>query len=118
MKRVVYYHAGLVADFGIPDGLYVAFAERAGSIPGEPGADMEKARKVLERVMREAAAGGEGKVTENESVAACYIWHHLNNTIAEDGRIEGDVLIADEEGEGENITYMPLADVDLVEDGG
>ena len=115
MKRVVYYHAGLVADFGIPDELYVAFAERAGSIPGVPGADLEKARKVLERVMREASAGGDGKVSENEALAACYIWHHLNNTIEEDGRIEGDVLIADEEGDGENITFMPLADVDLVE---
>ncbi len=118
MKRVVYYHAGLVADFGIPDDLYVAFAERAGSIPGEPGAELEKARKVLERVMRDASAGGEGKIGDNEAVAACYIWHHLNNTIEEDGRIEGDVLVADEEGEGENITYMPLDDVDLVEDEG
>lgn len=116
MKRVVYYPAGLVADFAIPEDLYVAFAERAGSIPGEPGADLDKARKILERVMREAASGGEGKVGENEAIAACYIWHHMNNTIEEDGRIEGDVLIADEEGDGQDITFMPLADVDLVED--
>lgn len=116
MRRVVYYHAGLVADFGIPDELYVAFAERSGSIPGEPGADLERARKLLEQVMRDVASGGEGKAGENEAIAACYIWHHLNHTIEEDGRIEGDILVADEEGDGENITYMPLADVDLVED--
>lgn len=118
MKRVVYYHGGLVADFAIPDELYVAFAERAASITGEPGADLDKARKVLERILRQAAAGDEGKAGENEAIAACYIWHYLNHTIAEDGRIEGDILVVDEDGEGENITYMPLADVELVEDGG
>lgn len=117
MKRVVYYHAGLVADFAIPDELYVAFAERAAGIPGEPGAELDKARKVLERVLRRAAAGDESaKAGENEAIAACYIWHYLNHVIAEDGRIEGDVLVVDEEGEGDNITYMPLADVELVEE--
>jgi hypothetical protein len=118
MKRVVYYHAGLVADFGVPDELYVAFAERAASIPGDPDAELEKARKVLSRFMAAAADGDERVMGDNEAVAACYIWHHLNHVISDDGRIDGDVLIADEEGEGDNITYMPLADVELVEDDG
>ncbi len=119
MRKVVYFHAGVVADFAIPDRLYTAFAERKIEIRVGPGEDLDKAQKALGRFMQEAADADEAgprPMSEAEAVAACYIWHHFNTT-DEDGRIEGDILLVDMEGDGAEITYMALADAELVEQG-
>lgn len=114
MRKVVYYYGGEVADFSIPDPLYVAFAERPVETSQGPGEDLEKARRVLQATMARSSAGEEVAMGENELVAACYIWHYLNTT-DEESRIEGDILIVDVEGEGQDIQYVPLADVELVQ---
>lgn len=120
MRKVVYFHSGVVADFAIPDALYTAFAERNIEIKVGPGEDLDKARKVLGRYMQSADEAGEAEARpmgEAEAIAACYIWHHFNTT-DEDGRIEGDILVIDLEGDGDEITYMALAEADLVEEHG
>ncbi|MBW7852283.1 MAG: hypothetical protein H3C38_17445 [Rhodospirillales bacterium] len=114
MRKVTYYYGGVVADFMIPDTLYDAFAERVVELRAGAGEDLEKARRVLARAMaafaRDEAADALG---DNERIAACYVWHYFNTT-DEETRIEGDVLIADQHGDGEEVAYMPLADVELV----
>lgn len=118
MRKVVYFHAGLVADFVIPDELYTAFAERNVEIKVGPGEDLDKAQRALARFMQEAAdkeGDAPRPMGQAEAVAACYVWHHFNTT-DEDGRIEGDILLVDLEGDGNEITYMALADADLVEE--
>ncbi len=116
MRRVVYYLNGTVADFTIPDPLYDAFAERDIEIKVGPGEDLEKAQKALGAFVRQAAAGErEGVMGQQEAVAACYVWHHFNTT-DEEGRIDGDVLVVDLDGNENEITYMALADAQLVED--
>lgn len=116
MRKVVYFHSGVVADFAVPDALYDAFAARDVAIRVGPGEDLDKAQKVLARFMRDATEGGDARpMGDAEAVAACYIWHHFNTT-DEEGRIEGDVLVVDLEGDGGEITYMALADAELVEE--
>jgi hypothetical protein len=118
MRKVVYFHSGVVADFAIPDRLYTAFAERNAEIRVGPGEDLDKAQKVLGRFMRQAAEAGGPQAQamgEAEAVAACYVWHHFNTTDKE-GRIDGDILVIDLAGDGEEITYMALADAELVEE--
>lgn len=115
MRKVVYYSNGTVADFGIPDPLYDAFAARDVEIKIGPGEDLDKAQKVLARFVHEASEGGRDGMGQNEAIAACYIWHYFNTT-DEETHIDGDVLVVDLEGDENEITYMALADAQLVEE--
>lgn len=116
MRKVVYYHDGVVADFGIADELYTAFAERTVEVKVGPGEDLEKAQRVLGGFVRRAIdEGAQPAMGHAEAVAACYIWHYFNTT-DEETRIEGDVLLVDLKGDESEITYMALADAQLVEE--
>lgn len=116
MRKVVYFYGGHVADFSIPDELYDAFAERSVELSAGPGEHLEPARQVLQNVMEEFSATGEARpMGESEVVAACYIWHYFNTT-DEQTRIEDDILIVDADGESKDVQYVPLSEVDLVQE--
>lgn len=114
MRQVSYFFGGHLADFPIPDDFYQAFAERATNVPARPGPDLEKARLCLEKVLSVIADEGQpGTQGQDEMMAAAYIWFFFNNADPESA-IEGDVIVVDYEGDGQDIAYVPLADVDLV----
>lgn len=115
MRKVVYYHGGVVADFPVPDEIYDVFATRFMEMTAGAGEDLEKARRVLRRAMDRLPDDEVHAATgHNEVVAACYIWHYFNTT-DEDTHIDGDILVADVEGDDQDIAYLPLADVELVQ---
>ncbi len=116
MRKVVYFYGGNVADFPIPDELYDAFKERAVELSAGPGEHLEPARLVLQKVMEEFSSNGEAQqMGENEALAACYIWHYFNTT-DEETRIDDDILIVDADGESQDVQYVPLSEVELVQE--
>jgi hypothetical protein len=113
MRKVVYFRAGQVADFDVPDAL---FEHLAGSLDwslrhAEP--ELEKARRALESFM---SAGNARPAGPNEQLAAAFIWNYFNTNPRQDRHIKGDVMVVDLRGDGSYIEYAAVGDVQLAPD--
>lgn len=110
MRKVVYFHAGTVADFSIEDEDYDIFVGQLHS--GEAVGDralLDQARKTLETCL----TLDQGEADEMVIAAAAFIWRHFNEATDEARRIDGDIIVIDETGEGRDVHYAPLAAVNL-----
>jgi hypothetical protein len=111
VKRVVYFKAGVVADFEIDDEDYDSFTEQLKEAPSPDDAGLlEHSRQVLDSCIREAE---EGVMGDEERAAACYLWHYFNDNTDPAASIDGDVIVIDEKGDGSDVRYAPLAAVKL-----
>ena len=110
MRKVVFFVAGTVADFHIPSDRFEDFTKHMDWQAGHSREELDKARRVLERFVKE----GEGRnAGASEIAAACFVWNFFNTHPDDAMHIKGDVLIVDLKGDGETIDYTPLADVKL-----
>ena len=111
MKKVVYFKAGVVADFDIGDDEYQAFAEQLGERTSPADAALlEQSRQTLQGCLY---ACREGQMGDHEMAAACFVWRYFNENADPEANIDGDVIVIDEDGPGGNVRYASLAAVQL-----
>jgi len=111
MRTVTFFLNGVVADFKIPDDRFDAFSKHIDWDTRYQEDELHKARKVL------AAAVSQGldvNAGDEEALAACYVWNYFNSHPEAEKHIEGDILIIDMDGDGENIDFAATKDVQLV----
>ncbi len=112
MRTVIYFRGGVVADFPVPDELLDSFAKHVKFEIRHDEKELEKARLVLDRVVR---SEGAVPVGPNETAAACFIWSFFN-TNPDSGRvIQGDVVVVDLDGRGVHIEYASPADIRIAQ---
>ena len=117
MRKVVYFSAGLVAEFALSDQAFDKFltdlAEAEGIIDPYGDPDLMKARTILDNFM--AAALGDEDIEQGpgEVLAASYIWNFFNTHPDLSRRIEGDIVILDLDGSQHTVEFAAATDVQL-----
>ncbi|MCW8836021.1 MAG: hypothetical protein OQJ99_06605 [Rhodospirillales bacterium] len=111
MRKVVYFKAGVVADFEFADEQYEEFASQMTERPSQNDAPLlEQSRGMLERRVSD---NDQSPMTDQDLGAACFIWFYFNENSDPNARFEGDIVVVDEAGDGRNIQYAPTSQVRL-----
>lgn len=113
MRKIIFYFGGVVADFAIPENLFVDFSHGMPWDRRHADADLNKARGVLEAFVRRSAPEAGIEAGPNELLAACFIWNYFNTHPEDRLHIEGDILVVDFHGDGSAMEYMAAADARL-----
>ena len=112
MRKVIYFNAGTVADFVVPESLFEQFSRHMPIEKRYSEDEIRKAQKVLEAFMTQGGA----MAGPNERLAACFIWNFFNTNPEKERHIDGDIMIVDLKGDGNTIEYASPDDVDMREE--
>jgi len=112
MRKVIYFNAGVVADFSIPDDRFDDFSAGIGFEKAHVDDELLKAREVLGSFMSDCEAT-EKEAGPEQILAACYVWNYFNTNPDDKMHIDGDIIIIDLEGNGEHIDYSPAAEIQI-----
>jgi hypothetical protein len=110
MRKITYFNAGVVADFNIPDDRFADFTKGIGLDKSHSEDEIQKAREVLGNFV--TAHEGE-RAGPEQILAACYIWNFFNTHPNDKMYIQGDVVVIDLEGDGHNIDYAAVGDIQI-----
>ncbi|MBL6933174.1 MAG: hypothetical protein ISR45_09520 [Rhodospirillales bacterium] len=110
MRKITYFQAGVVADFTIPDDRFEDFTRGIGLDKAHVEDELLKAREVLGNFV---ASGKDGSSGPEETLAACYVWNFFNTHPEDEMHIAGDVVIIDLDGDGTNIDYAAVGDIQI-----
>ena len=113
MRKIIYFRGGTVADFVIPEDRFEAFTTHASPDVVHSEDDLGKARAVLEAFVM-ANPDADAAATDQEILAACFVWNFFNSHPKDHMSIKGDVMIVDLTGDGATIEYASVDDVPLV----
>ena len=120
MRKVTYFSAGLIAEFGITDTSHDKFLEYLDDAAGEIDAygedDLLTARMILDNYMAQAALDEDVQQGTGEVLAASFIWNHFNTHPDASERIEGDIVILDVDGSLSTVEFVSANDVQLSHD--
>lgn len=113
MKRVTYFHGGVILDFDLEEARYKDFAARLKPEVRHSDAELGKAQGVLA-----AYVTGEDDRAPSplEMAAACYVWDYFHTHKDASKRIDGNIVIVDLAGNGETIEYASEADLNFAPD--
>ncbi len=110
IRKITYFHAGVVADFTIPEDRFRKFSIGIGLDKAHSEDEIRKAREALGTFVAGTKNGAAGP---EQILAACYIWNYFNTHPVDDMHIDGDVVIIDLKGDGVDIDYAAAADIQI-----
>ncbi len=80
----------------------------------EDGTDFEEMLDESLEILRDISAMDEDELDEDDqidqTISVSFIWHYFNNLPADKGRIEGDVVLVEDE-DGTSVTVLAAKDV-------
>ncbi|MBF0095220.1 MAG: hypothetical protein HQL34_11855 [Alphaproteobacteria bacterium] len=113
MRRITYFHGGMILDFDIEDARYDDFTARLKPELRHSDAELGKAQGALGAYV----AGDEDRAPgPREMAAACYVWDFFHTHPDASKRIDGVVVIVDLAGNGETIEYAAESDLNFAQD--